>query len=70
MTGNRTIRLWMDHTAWTRKSARRKAASIDLDQVRSIAVIKYAALGDMYLTRPFLITLRQYCPNAKIVLMP
>jgi ADP-heptose:LPS heptosyltransferase len=31
-------------------------------------VIKYAALGDMYLTRPFLITLRQYCPNARIVL--
>ena len=39
-----------------------------MDQVRSIAVLKYGALGDMLLTRPFLITLRQYFPQSRIVL--
>lgn len=68
MTGDRTLRLWTDHTVWTTRKGRQKAARIDLDQVRSIAVIKYAALGDMLLTRPFLITLRQYFPKARIVL--
>ena len=58
----------MEESAWTTRRGRQKTAGIDLDQVRSIAVIKYAALGDMCLTRPFLITLRQYFPNARIVL--
>jgi ADP-heptose:LPS heptosyltransferase len=68
VTGNRTLRLWLDHSVWSTRKGREKAARIDLDQARSIAVIKYAALGDMLLTRPFLITLRQYFPNARIVL--
>ena len=68
MTENRTLRLWMDHSVWANRKARDKAPRIDLDQTRSVAVIKYAALGDMLLTRPFLITLRQYFPNARIVM--
>jgi len=44
-----------------------KAEKLHFDDVRSIAV-KHAALGDMLLTRSFLLTLRKYLPNAKITI--
>jgi ADP-heptose:LPS heptosyltransferase len=54
--------------AWASKSARKTAAQMTPDTVERIAVIRHAALGDMVITRPFLIELRRLFPNAKITL--
>ena len=62
------MKLWIDHTAWTSRRAARVTAALSRQQIESIAVIKHAALGDMILTRPFLIALRGHFPNAKITL--
>jgi len=62
------MKLWLDKGVWTRKKAKQKAALLDLEKIQTIGVIKHAALGDLMATRPFLITLREYCPNAKITL--
>ena len=43
-------------------------ASISRDQVESIAVIRHGALGDMVLTRAFLVEARKAFKNAKITL--
>ncbi len=44
----------------------RELAALHPQDVRSIAVIKHAALGDLILARPFLTTLRKHFPNAKL----
>jgi len=44
------------------------AKQIQPDDVQSVAVIRHAAVGDMVLTRPFLVELRRFFPNAKITL--
>jgi ADP-heptose:LPS heptosyltransferase len=38
------------------------------EEVRSVAVIKHGALGDLVLTRPFLLSVREYFPLAEITL--
>lgn len=53
---------------WASSSAVRKLGETDPDDIRSIAVIRHAALGDMVLTRPFMIELREAFSNAKITL--
>ena len=62
------MRFWFGNGAWASKKARQKIQQITPENVRSIAVIRHAALGDMVLTRPFIIELRQHFPNAKITL--
>jgi len=62
------MKLWLDKGVWTSKKATQKASSLKIEEILSIGVIKHAALGDLMLTRPFLITLREYFPNAKITL--
>ena len=62
------MRFWFGNGGWASKKARQKIQQIKPDEVRSIAVIRHAALGDMVLTRPFLLELRQHFPNAKITL--
>ena len=62
------MRFWFGNGAWASKKARHKVQQLTPADVRSIAVIRHAALGDMVLTRPFLIELRQHFPNAKITL--
>ena len=60
--------LWTALQTWVSKDAARKAAELDRSKVRNVAVIKHAALGDMLLVRPMLITLRETFPNARLTL--
>jgi len=62
------MHLWFGKGAWASKSARRRIGEINPGQVRSIAIIRHAALGDMVLTRPFINECRRHFPNAKITL--
>lgn len=62
------MRLWHETDTWQRRQAREHLANLSNDEIRRIAVIKHAAFGDMLLLRPFLITLRQHFPHARITL--
>lgn len=62
------MKLWFKHGAWCAKRARKVVQDLQPENVRSIAVIRHAAVGDMVITRPFLIELRRLFPNAKITL--
>jgi ADP-heptose:LPS heptosyltransferase len=62
------MKLWFKTGAWASKKAVQVAKQIQPDEVQRVAVIRHAAVGDMVLTRPFLIELRRFFPNAKITL--
>ena len=62
------MQLWYGRGVRASKKAHQTAAQIQPDQVKKVAVIRHAALGDMLLTRPFLIELRKAFPNAQITL--
>lgn len=62
------MRFWFTKGVWASKQARETIKSMSFNDVRSIAVIRHAALGDMVLTRPFLIEARKAFPNATITL--
>ena len=62
------MKFWFTKGVWASKKAREKVASISRDQVESIAVIRHGALGDMVLTRAFLVEARKAFKNAKITL--
>lgn len=55
-------------SAYANKKARSYLAKKNPDDIRKIAVIRHAAIGDFMNIRPFLIELRNYFPNAKITL--
>lgn len=54
--------------AWASKKARKTIKTLRRDDIKSIAVIRHAALGDMLLTRSFLVEARKAFPQAKITL--
>ena len=60
------MKLWRERHTWLARNATHKLSNIQHKDVKSIAVIKHAAYGDLLCTRPFLITLRQYFPQASI----
>jgi ADP-heptose:LPS heptosyltransferase len=62
------MKFWFTKGAWASKKAHRVIKSLSRDKVKKIAVIREAALGDMLLTRAFLIETRKAFPNAKITL--
>jgi len=62
------MKLWFTRGVWVSGNARSKAAALSIASVRKIAVIRHAALGDMVLTRSFLVELKKAFPNAKITL--
>lgn len=68
MSPSRSLTLWNDPFLRASPAAGAKLAAIDPGAVRSIAVIKHAALGDLVLTRPFLRETRRHFPVARIVL--
>ena len=51
---------------WVRKGTAQRIAPLNHEGVRSIAIIKHAALGDLVHTRPLIVCLRKYFPNARI----
>jgi ADP-heptose:LPS heptosyltransferase len=62
------MKLWFERGAWASQFGRRTIQEMVPEQVKRIAVIRHAALGDMVLVRPFLVEVRKFFPNAEIVL--
>lgn len=62
------MKLWFNKGVWLTRSARQKIADLAVEDIKSIAVIRHGALGDMILTRAFLLEARKAFPNAKITL--
>ena len=62
------MELWFKSGGWANKRAANVARQISPQKVKKVAVIRHAAVGDMVLTRPFLIELRCFFPNAEITL--
>jgi len=60
------MKIWRERHTWTAGDAVKKLAGIDINKVKNIAIIKHAAFGDLLCTRPFLVTLRNYFPNANL----
>jgi len=60
------MRFWFKKGAWASKKGYAVIEGLMPETVRSIAVIRHTALGDMLLTRPFLFELRKAFPQAKI----
>lgn len=62
------MKLWFGNGAWASAKAIQRVQSLKSEDVRKVAVIRHAALGDMILTRPFLKEVRRCFPNAHITL--
>jgi ADP-heptose:LPS heptosyltransferase len=62
------VKLWFERGAWASRRGRRAIEQLPATEVKRIAVVRHAALGDMVLVRPFLKEARAYFPNAEIVL--
>ncbi|HEX9811735.1 MAG TPA: glycosyltransferase family 9 protein [Burkholderiales bacterium] len=62
------MKFWFKSGAWATRRARRIVGQLVPENIRRIGVIRHAALGDMVLTRPFLLELRRHFPNAAITL--
>jgi len=62
------MKLWARRGIWTHKNTARKLDVINPLEVKRIAVLRHAALGDMLLTRSFLIEAKKAFPNACITL--
>ncbi|MGB5396351.1 MAG: glycosyltransferase family 9 protein [Gammaproteobacteria bacterium] len=62
------MKFWFTKGVWTRKNADKKIANISYADVKSIAILRHAALGDMVLTRNFIIEAKKLFPNAKITI--
>lgn len=55
-------------SAFASKKAQEYLKNKDPEEIKSVAVIRHAAIGDFMNIRPFLIGVREFFPNAKITL--
>ena len=62
------MQFWFTKGVWASNKARRIVKQLTRENVRRIAVIRHAALGDMVLTRAFLVEVRKAFPKARITL--
>lgn len=62
------MNIWFHKGVRASKKGLKKLATLNQDDVKSIAVIRHGALGDMILTRAFLIEARKAFPKASITL--
>ena len=62
------MQLWFRQGIWASKKAKKNIKKLDPLSIKSIAVIRHQALGDMVLIRAFLIEARKAFPNASITL--
>lgn len=62
------MQFWFTKGVWASNKARRTIKHLSPDRINNIAVIRHAALGDMVLTRAFLVETRKAFPNARITL--
>ncbi len=62
------MKFWFERGAWVSPKAQQKFKDICPEDIKSIAIIRHAALGDMILTRAFIAEARKFFPNASITL--
>lgn len=62
------MKFWFERGAWASRKAKAMIRNMQPQDIRRIAVIRHAALGDMVLLRPFLLELRRHFPNAQLTL--
>ncbi len=62
------MKFWFERGAWVSKKTQEKYKDIRPEDIKSIAIIRHAALGDMILTRAFIVEARKFFPNASITL--
>ena len=62
------MQLWFRQGIYASKKVKSKIEKLQYCDIKSIAVIRHQALGDMVLIRSFLIEARKVFPNAKITL--
>lgn len=61
--------LWMEKGGYADKKSRHFLAyDFHPEKIKKIAVLRHAALGDQVITRPFLVELQRFFPNAVITL--
>lgn len=62
------MKIWFIKGVWTSHKAKDKLKKLAFEDVKSIAIIRHAALGDMILTRSFIIEAKKLFPNSKITI--
>jgi len=62
------MKLWLEKGGWASSRARSAISQKRPEDIRSIAIVRHAALVDQVLTRPFLLEARRFFPNASITL--
>jgi len=62
------MKFWFERGAWVSNKAQQQFENIAPAEVKSIAIIRHAALGDLILTRAFIVEARKFFPNASITL--
>lgn len=62
------MKLWFTKGVWKRKNIEKKIENLSFSDIKNIAILRHAALGDMLLTRSFIIEARKAFPNATITL--
>ena len=62
------MKLWFNKGVWKRKNTDEKIRDLSFSDIKKIAILRHAALGDMVLTRSFIIEARKAFPNAVITL--
>ncbi len=62
------MKIWFIKGVWTSRKAKDKLKDLSFEDIKSIAVIRHAALGDMVLTRSFIIEAKKLFPNATITI--
>lgn len=60
------MRLWFRKGVYASKHATRAIGALKRDEIKNVAIIRHAALGDMLLTRAFVTETRKAFPNASI----
>jgi ADP-heptose:LPS heptosyltransferase len=62
------MKLWFNKGVWKRKNIDKRIENLSFSDIKKIAILRHAALGDMVLTRSFIIEARKAFPNALITL--
>lgn len=62
------MKLWFKKGVWVRKNVKKKIETLSYTDIKSIAILRHAALGDMVLTRNFIIEAKKLFPNATVTL--
>ncbi|MDR5903895.1 glycosyltransferase family 9 protein [Franzmannia qiaohouensis] len=62
------MKAWVEKGGYLNHTGRRWLSCLHVDNVRRIVVIRQCAFGDMMATRPFLVELRRFFPEAHITL--